>query len=300
MDIREGRIGQTKVYVGKFFRIFINEKDWKVLAFAVVVSGILAAVLGEDMFVIKEKTRMGVFAIVSACIWIGIFNSIQTVCRERGIIKREHRTGLHISAYVAAHMIYQAAICFVQTVTMIVIYRFFLTFPEKGLVFGSIYLDLLVTFFLIIYCADLLGLAVSSVVKSTTAAMTVMPFLLIVQLIFSGSIFALSGPLGRISNLTISKWGMYAMCTEVNLNGLPSNLLSAELQMFRGIQGVSELLDLIPESQIQEFSSEHTYESIYEYKRENVLREWGILLLFLFLYGAVSTVSLEMIDHDRR
>lgn len=300
MDTRAGRLGQTKVYVGKFFRIFINEKDWKVVAFAVVISGILALVLGDNMFLIKEDTRMGVFAIVSACIWIGIFNSIQTVCRERQIIKREHRTGLHITSYVAAHMIYQAVLCIVQTIAMIIIYRFFLTFPQKGLVSGNFYVDLFVTFFLITYAADMLGLAVSSIVRTTTTAMTVMPFILIIQLIFSGSIFMLSGAAGKVSNITISKWGMYALCTEADINSLPSNLLSSELGMFRTIEGVSTILDLIPEEEIQKFSSKHTYEHIYQYKKENVLKEWYILLGFIALYGIISAVSLEFIDYDKR
>ena len=110
-----------KVYTGRFFRIFIHEKGWKVLIFAVIISFLLSAVLGSSMFQVKERTREGFFAIVSSCIWIGIFNSIQTICREREIIKREHRTGLHITSYVAAHLIYQAAICAVQSAAMVVI-----------------------------------------------------------------------------------------------------------------------------------------------------------------------------------
>lgn len=308
---RTGRLGQVRVYVGKFFRIFINERDWKVIIFAVVISTILSAVLGESMFKLKEGTREGFFAIVSSCIWIGIFNSIQTICRERQIIKREHRTGLHITSYVAAHLIYQAVICAVQCLAMVIIYGIFTNFPESGLVFGSFYVDLYITFFLILYASDVLGLAVSSLVKSTTSAMTVMPFILIVQLIFSGSIFPLSGIGQQISNLTISKWGQRALCIEANLNELPSELLDSELDMLRNMELVTELKEVVPsaiwkeldgavEDELQKFLHEYTYRRIYEYEKELVTRRWGYLLAFIAIYGAICVVSLEFIDRDKR
>lgn len=144
-------------------------------------------------------------------IWVGVFNSIQNICREREIIKREHRTGLHISAYVAA---------------------------------------------------DMMGLAVSSVVKSTTTAMTVMPFLLIIQLIFSGSIFPLTGPAQKVSALTISKWGQRVLCIEANLNEIPSVALEQEPDL--------------------------------------VTRRWLYLIGFAVAFGAFSILSLEFVDKDRR
>ena len=52
-----------KVYTGRFFRIFIHEKGWKVLIFAVIISFLLSAVLGSSMFQVKERTREGFFAI---------------------------------------------------------------------------------------------------------------------------------------------------------------------------------------------------------------------------------------------
>ena len=32
------------------------------------------------------------------------------------MIKREHRSGMHISSYVFSHMLYQALLCLAQTV----------------------------------------------------------------------------------------------------------------------------------------------------------------------------------------
>ncbi len=297
--------------MGKFFRIFVNERNWKTILFAVIVALILSYVLKDSMFITKESTRSGFFVMVSACVWIGIFNSIQEVCKERQVIKREHRTGLHITSYVAAHMIYQAAICLAQTVFMVLFYSFFMKFPTHGLVTGSFHVDFSISLFLVLYAADMLGIAVSSLVKTTTAAMTVMPFLLIVQLIFSGSIFPITGQAKILSDLTISKWGQRVLCIEANLNELPSEILDSELEMLAEIDGLQEALDELPQDVVkdvqeegyallQDFVHDYTYRRIYEYDASLVLRRWGYLVIFSLAYAAVAVISLEFIDRDKR
>ena len=297
--------------MGKFFRIFVNEKNWKTILFAVIVSLILSFVLKDSMFVTKESTRTGFFAMVTACIWIGIFNSIQEVCKERQVIKREHRTGLHITSYVAAHMIYQGAICLVQALLMVIFYSIFLKFPAQGLVTGSFHVDFFISMFLVLFAADMLGIAVSSLVKTTTAAMTVMPFILIVQLIFSGSIFPITGQAKILSDLTISKWGQRVLCIEANLNELPSEILDSELEMLESIGGLQKILDDLPEEDVKNFQEEgyalleefvhdYTYRKIYQYEAPLVLRRWGYLLIFSLAYALAAVVSLEFIDRDRR
>lgn len=300
MNQRVGRAGQIRVYVGKFFRIFINERGWKFVAFAAVIAVLLSFVMGEKMFVEKEFTRTGMFAIVTALIWVGVFNSIQNICRERGIIKREHRTGLYISSYVAAHMIFQAALCVVEAFVMLVIFRFFMAMPSEGAVTGNYYIDVYICMFLILYASDMMGLAVSSVVKSTTAAMTVMPFILIIQLIFSGTIFPLSGPAKNLSALTISKWGQRVLCIEANLNEIPSVALQEELEELRRFEGMDILVDLLPDDIIEDMSAEMTYRKIYNFESELVTRRWLYLLGFAAVFGAFSMLSLEFIDKDKR
>lgn len=300
MNERIGRWGQVRIYTGKFYRIFLHERGWKFIAFAVVIAVLLSVVMGDKMFVEKEFTRTGMFAIVTAMIWVGVFNSIQNICRERDIIKREHRTGLHISSYVAAHLIFQATLCAVQAVLMLVIFGFFMDLPSEGVVTGSYYIDAFICFFLVLFASDTMGLAVSSVVKSTTAAMTVMPFLLIIQLIFSGSIFPLTGPAQKVSALTISKWGQRVLCIEANLNEIPSVALEQELEELKQFDGMDILVDLLPDDMIRDMSSDMTYRKIYNYEPDLVTRRWLYLLGFAAAFSAFSILSLEFVDKDRR
>ncbi len=106
-------VTQTHVYSKKLFRISLREKAWKYLVFAAIISMIVALIVGEDMFKTFESTNSGFFTLASACIWIGIFNSIQSICKEHEIIRAEYRQGMKMSAYVCAHVLWQMVLCLV-------------------------------------------------------------------------------------------------------------------------------------------------------------------------------------------
>lgn len=299
-----GRFGQIKIYLGKLFRMFIYEKDWKVLPMSAVIAFMVAYVAGKNMFINMEGTKTGSLAFVCCCIWNGFFNSIQVVCRERPIIKREHRAGLHISSYIAAHMIYQAFLCILQVIVTMIVYWFAgVSFPTEGLVTGSFVPDMMITLFLITYASDMMALMVSCMVHTTTSAMTVMPFLLIVQLVLAGVAFPLHGIPQKLSNATISKWGIYAVCTEADYNGLPSTIVVKELKKFRDIPVVQEVysaLDKESRKELEMYTARYLTVDEYDYKIHNILKEWGILLAFALAYALIGMVSLEFVDHDKR
>ena len=213
------------IYLGKQLRFFINENDWKVLPMAAVIAGLVAMVIRKRFFVNMEGSLIGAFALACVAIWNGCFNSIQAVCRERAIIKREHRSGMHISAYIAAHMIYQFLLCAAQTVlTMFVLRQLDVPIPRgagSGIITPWMIADIGLTMFLISYAADMLSLFLSSISRTTTGAMTLMPFLLIFQLVFSGGVIPLPEWSRSLSNFTISSYGIRALAAQSGYNELP-------------------------------------------------------------------------------
>ena len=215
------------------------------------------------MFRDYDQTRSGAFALVCACIWIGIFNSIRVICREREILKREHRTGLHMSSYVAARWLFEACLCAVEAVPVTVIVRIVNNghFIRQGIIFPPT-LELFVSFFLITFSADALALVISAVVKDENTAMTVMPFALIIQLIMSGMVFELKGIPEKVSTLTISRWGLNAICTSADVNQMAFFAYSKEMEATVG----------------------------------NLLHQWGILLLFAVVYAILTIIALEFVD----
>ncbi|MBR0520460.1 MAG: ABC transporter permease, partial [Spirochaetales bacterium] len=110
-----GRIEQIGVCFVRLLRLFVYQNDWKLLPMSVIIAGLVSLVVRNDFFVTMEGTLKGALALSCVAIWNGCFNSVQVICREREIIKREHRSGMHISSYIVSHMLYQALLCLVQS-----------------------------------------------------------------------------------------------------------------------------------------------------------------------------------------
>ena len=152
-----GHLGQARIFLVKMLRMFIYQKDWIVLPMATLIAGLVGFVVRDRFFYSMEGTLVSALALACVCIWNGCFNSIQVICRERDVIKREHRAGLHMSSYILAHMLYQAMLCMIQTViTVYITWAVGVNYPAKGL-FTPFYLpELCVSIFLITYAADMM------------------------------------------------------------------------------------------------------------------------------------------------
>ncbi|MBO5077835.1 MAG: ABC transporter permease [Clostridia bacterium] len=274
---RASRGKQIKIYVGKCFRVFVHEHGWKLFISTAIITLLIAFVIDRKMmFEDYVATRNGVFALTCGCIWIGIFNSIQSVCKERDIIKREHRSGLHISSYVLAHTIFELVISFVESVIVTILFCIFFAsnMPEQGIIMPLV-IELWLAFFFTIFASDTLGLMVSSIVKTPTTAMTVMPFVLIIQLVMSGFIFELKGVMDTVSYLTVSKWNLNALCTSLNVNALGEN------NPF-----VHEMYEL--------------HKNDYIFETGPYLLKFLVLIGFIVLYTVISIISLHFVDKDKR
>ena len=262
-----GRGSQVRIYLGKQFRFFINESDWKVLPMAAVIAGLVGMVIRRRFFINMEGSLIGAFALTCMAIWNGCFNSIQAVCRERPIIKREHRSGMHISSYVAAHMIYQLFLCTAQTaLTMYVLNMLGVQFPAQGFMTRLMILDIGITMLLITYASDMMSLFISSVSHTTTGAMTIMPFVLIFQLVFSGGIIPLPAWSQKLSDFTISNYGVKAIAAQSGYNELPMvtawNVIDGmKDNEIGGTVTLGQILDLMKSPAIEKHRDEEVLKS---------------------------------------
>ena len=265
-----GRGSQVGIYLGKQLRFFINENDWKVLPMAAVIAGLVAMVIRKRFFVNMEGSLIGAFALTCVAIWNGCFNSIQAVCRERAIIKREHRSGMHISSYMAAHMIYQFLLCTAQTgLTLFVLRQLQVPIPMgfgTGLITPWIICDIGLTMLLITYAADMMSLFLSSISRTTTGAMTLMPFILIFQLVFSGGIIPLPEWSRPLSNFTISNYGIRALASQSGYNELPMTTVWTTVSGMKdteigGSVTVGELMDFLDNPALEKYREKEVIRS---------------------------------------
>lgn len=309
-DKRRGYFRQIPIYLFKFFRMFIYMDEWKIIPMAGLIAALVSFAIGKDLFVNMEGTLKGSLALTCVCIWNGFFNSIQTVCRERQIIKREHRAGMRISSYITAQMIYQAFLCLIQAiVTLIVCVISGIKMPIAGLVTPFFYTDILLTFFFITYSADAMSLFISCLAKNTTIAMTVMPFVLIFELLFSGGVFALEGVSNSLSFLTIAKYGLCAVCAIGGYNSLPmtsiwKQVVKLQDYEYEGLHPVKIFIEeLEREGKVEEFclkTAESNFNIAYESTNSTVVGCWVVLLLFALFFAFLSILVLRRIDKDKR
>lgn len=303
---------QIPIYLGKFFRMFIYQDDWKMLPMSALIAGLVSFVIKGTMMQTMEGTLKGALALSCICIWNGFFNSIQVVCRERAIIKREHRAGMRIRAYVLSHMIYQAALCLAEAVISVIVCRISgIHYPHGGVVTSSFYVDLTITLFLVTYASDIMALLISCIAKSTTAAMTIMPFVLIFELLFSGAVFSLEGSVSNFLSLfTIAKWGMIAICAIGQYNSLKMVTVWNMLKKFENyeqdglypIKSIVEMVEAEPDGveRFQQKMGALSPSEDYVSTAANVTACWIMLILFVIAFAVLSMIVLKRIDRDKR
>lgn len=252
-----GRFAQVGIYLWKLMRMFVYQNDWKVLPMAALIAGLVGMVIRNRLFITMEGSLMGGFAMVMVCIWNGCFNSIQVICRERDVIKREHRSGMHISSYILSHMIYQALLCMMQTgVTLYVTKTVGVKYPAEGMITPWLIVDFGISMFLITYASDMMSLWVSTLAHTTTTAMTIMPFVLIFQLVFSGGMLSLPEWTNYITPFTISNPALKVISAQADYNNRPVLTIWNQVNKMRDKEfsatiTVGQVIDLLQNEDIE-------------------------------------------------
>ena len=203
-----------------------------ILLQAPLLAVLIAFVADGQQFEQFEMTRSLLFAMACSAFWIGILNSIQEICKERNILKREYMTGLRLDSYIFSKVFVMGLICAVQAFLLTAVFVWLVGQPEQGVMFGA-YLELLLTTFLTALAASAMGIFVSSLFKNADRAMTVAPLLLMPQLLFSGMIFQLEGVSEIISWITVCRFAMQGYGTTADLNSLPTRLEQQGIQIER-------------------------------------------------------------------
>ena len=174
---------------------------------------------------------------------------------------------MKIYSYIFAHMMYQLLICLLQTVVSVITFDIVgFDFSGVGIVTPWLILDVGITLLIITYASDMLSLFISSLVKSTTAAMTIMPFVLIFQLIFSGGMFALPTVVKPLTYLTVSSPGFKALSAEMDVNNLPYKTVTDMIDMVDDVEFDITLTG----ADIIEMLSDENNESVQELRNTRV------------------------------
>ena len=211
------------------------ETKASILLFNIVVAisiiSLTCFAVKKDVFITFSATKACLFSILMCCIWSGLFNTIALFNSEKEYLFDDLVKFLNVRTYIAANFFLQFCLCGVEAAMAAVIFTYFFDFDMSGIVMPYRNYDFVITFFLITMSCDMLGLLVGIFFKKITTIMTAIPVILIAQLLLSGCLFDLDGPLERVADFTTARWGFYALGAIADLNEmLPSG---AELNIFR-------------------------------------------------------------------
>ncbi len=188
-------------------------------------------------FLVAGDTMKLMFAFSCAAFWVGIFNSVQEISKERTIFEREQFTGVKAVPYVLSKFVIIGIICFIQTLIMQMLFNFFsdttatvdgdvnsitalpIHMNEEGIVFSHLSTELFLTTFLCVMSAMCLGLLISSA-ASNDLALILCPVFLLPQILFSGVASTLSGITETISKIVPCRWACIAYFTSSKINDM--------------------------------------------------------------------------------
>lgn len=268
---------QLKVLCERNLRLMLNDRQRLLLLLlqAPLLAALISFVANGKQFEQYEMTKSLLFALSCSGFWIGMLNSIQEICKERNILKREYMTGLSLSSYLISKIIVFGFLCLIQCVMLIAMFWLLIGIPEQGIMMTPA-LELLITSWLTALSASAMGLLVSSLFSNPDRAMTVAPLLLMPQMLFSGLLFTLSDITEYISWFAICRWSMEGLGTTANLNSLPLNL------------------------QQQGLPIEHVAEDFFEYTKGHMWSAWLILAGFtcvLLILSRMMLVRVRKVDN---
>ena len=275
---------QSKSFFNQFLTLFsrklkilINNKQQMLILFgqAPIISLLISSIVTDDLFYSYEETKIVMFSLALAGVWLGLSLSNQEVCSERVILKKEYMANLRLSAYLSSKIVYYFLIALIQSISIITVFILLVDVPQNGLIF-SWYIEMLVIMFLTICSASSMGILVSVFAKNSSVASLVTVLLGIPQSIFSNMITELVGFSKEISNFILLRWSSEAFGTVNDLNSL-----------------ITMVQEVIP-GYVRE------PEEIFEFTVEHLTHDLTIIILMaVILFGVTYLVLKHQLEGEK-
>ncbi len=250
---------------------------------APIIGLVLALVAGDNIFAegkppITTQRVLFILAIVS--VWLGCSNAAREITKEHPIYLRERLVNLRVLPYVMSKVVVLATLCLVQSLTLIGIVMLRCGVPDSG-AFLPAPLELIISTWLTTLGGLGMGLLISALVSNSDKAASIVPILLVPQIILAGLIFPLEGAGKGLSYGIVSKWSIESLGTSANLNRLYYPAI-ATLTAGDGKEAQPSSLVVIPFDPANYDDDPSVQKDYYtgaflESRRNHLLKGWGAL-----------------------
>jgi ABC-type multidrug transport system ATPase subunit len=240
-----------------------DRKNLALLLLQAPIIGILLVLVSHaDAFTNDRlEAKKLVFMLATTGVWFGVINAAREICKEAAILRRERMAGLRAGPYLAAKVAVLFALVLVQSAILLGVVALVVDLPAAGVVAPAA-LELFVTIALAGLAGLGLGLCVSAVASTPDKATSLIPIVLVPQVLFGGVMFALHGATRAASWLVPSRAAVDALSATVDTNHLGGILSFAD-------------------------------EPQYAHTSDVLLTAWATLLGQALLFGAIAWITLR-------
>ena len=164
-----------------------------------------------------SRSAQFVFLLVTAALWLGLIDACREIVKERSIIVRELAAGVRLDGYLIA----KASLLFVLAAVQCLLLVAVATAIQPLHAHVEAYLALTGLLILASWCSVALGLLVSTLARSVDQATSLIPLLLIPQLLFGGGLVAfarMGSGVKAIADLMVSRWAFAGTGSAIEMN----------------------------------------------------------------------------------
>lgn len=159
-----------------------------------------------------------IFIMAFTAVLFGCINGAREIVKERPVYRRERMVNLGIAPYLFSKIVVLGIFCLLQSA--IIVYAVNWKTPFMQGIFLPVMVEIYITMALSALAGLMLGLAISALAPNTDRALSLVPIVLVPQVIFSGAVFKLDTPiLQAIGDLCAVRWAMAGMGSSVGLHG---------------------------------------------------------------------------------
>jgi ABC-type multidrug transport system ATPase subunit len=164
------------------------------------------------------------FILALISVLFGCINGSREFVKEVAIYKRERAVNLGILPYMMSKIVVLGVLCLFQSAVLILIVEVGQPFYQG--VFLSPILETFITLSLTSLAGLMIGLAISSIVPTNDRAISMLIFVIIPQVVFSGAIIPQKDwPSQILATIWPTRWAMTALATSI---GLHANALNKD------------------------------------------------------------------------
>ena len=215
------------------------------------------------------------FIMAFAAIMFGCINGAREIVKEAPIYRRERTVNLGIMPYMFSKIVVLGLLCLIQSAILVLVVNAVAPI-QQGIILPAV-VEVYITMALTSLAGLMIGLALSALAPNNDRAVSLIPVILIPQVIFSGILFQINGPFLQVfSSFFAVRWGMAAAGSSVGIHG---DVLGGDSWSYQGT--------LFPPQTQADAQTAATL---------HLLLCWFVLVIMIVILGALTAYFLKRKD----